>query len=323
MNQVPSWKTNCIDDWEEKVDLIVEETKNTDLRLISGIPPWVQMYYERLIAVTGKDTVMDIFPNFSVFVYGGVNYEPYRNQLEALTGRRIDSVETYPASEGFIAFQDSYPHEGMLLNTKSGIFFEFIPADDFGQKNARRMTIEKVETGVEYVIILNSNAGMWGYNLGDTVRFVHTDPYRLIVTGRIAHFISAFGEHVIGKEVEEALQLTIAKFPAEVVEFTVAPKVNPGSGLPFHEWLIEFGREPNSLKSFSMELDRQMVLQNSYYEDLIVGNILRPLVITPLRKDAFREMMKSRGKLGGQNKVPRLANDREIATGLEEFLKKD
>lgn len=318
-NQVPSWDTNCIEDWEMKVDRIVEETCDTDLRLISGIPPWVQMYYERLLEKTGKETILDIFPQYSVFVYGGVNFEPYRNQLEMLTGHRIDSVETYPASEGFIAFQDTYPHEGMLLNTRSGIFFEFIPAVEFGRDNANRLAIDEVETGVEYVLIINSNAGLWGYNLGDTVRFLTTNPYRLVVTGRIKHFISAFGEHVIGKEVEEALNRTITRFPAEVVEFTVAPQISPQNGLPYHEWFIEFGQKPDNPGEFSAELDRQMVIQNSYYEDLIVGRILQPLVITSLERNAFRLHMKSRGKLGGQNKVPRLANDRLIAEELEKY----
>lgn len=322
-NQVPSWETNCIEDWEEKVDHIVEETRHLDLRLISGIPPWVQMYYERLLRATGEKTVLDIFPDYSVFVYGGVNFEPYRNQLETLTGGRIDSVETYPASEGFIAFQDSYPHEGMLLNSRSGIFFEFIPASEFGQENAGRIALDEVKTGIEYVLILNSNAGLWGYNLGDTVRFVSTDPYRLLVTGRIKHFISAFGEHVIGKEVEEALHRTVARFPAEIVEFTVAPQVNPVSGLPYHEWFIEFGREPENPSEFSEELDRQMILQNSYYEDLITGRILRPLIVTALKPNAFRNLMKSWGKLGGQNKVPRLANDRLIAEKLEAYKIED
>ena len=315
-SQVPSWETNCIEDWEEKVERIVDETRTIDLRLISGIPPWVQMYFERLLAATGRGNVLDIFPNFSVFVYGGVNYEPYRNQLESLIGGRIDSVETFPASEGFIAFQDAWPHEGMLLNTRSGIFFEFIPAREFGREGARRIAIDEVVIGEEYVLIINSNAGLWGYNIGDTVRFVSIDPYRLVVTGRIKHFISAFGEHVIGKEVEEALAQTVAIHPADVVEFTVAPQVNPAGGLPYHEWFIEFGKEPEDLLAFSTELDRQMVRQNVYYEDLIVGHILRPLVITPLATNAFRQLMKSRGKLGGQNKVPRLANDREIAEEL-------
>lgn len=320
MSQVPSWETNCIEDWEAKVDKIVEETRNLDMRLISGIPPWVQMYYERLLESTGKSTVRELFPNYSVFVYGGVNFEPYRNQLEALTGGRIDSVETYPASEGFIAFQDTFPHQGMLLNTRSGIFFEFVPARQFGEKDAPRLALENVETGTDYVLILNSNAGLWGYNLGDTIRFISTDPYRVVVTGRIKHFISAFGEHVIGKEIEEALQNTLKKWPAEVVEFTVAPQVNPKEGLPYHEWFIEFGREPEDMDVFAAELDRQMVKQNTYYQDLIEGRILRPLVITRLEPHAFRKLMKARGKLGGQNKVPRLSNDREIAELLEKSI---
>lgn len=318
-NQVPTWETNCIHDWEIKLERIVAETKNIDLRLISGIPPWVQMYYEQLIEVTGKKNVKDIFPHYSVFVYGGVNFEPYRAQLEALVGKKLDSVETYPASEGFIAFQDRFPHEGLLLNTQSGIFFEFVPLEEAGNPDARRLTLQEVEKGKNYALIINSNAGLWGYNIGDTVQFVSTNPYRVVVSGRVKHFISAFGEHVIGKEVEEALQKTMEKYPAEVVEFTVAPQVNPEEGLPYHEWLIEFGREPENMELFAAELDRQLVRQNSYYEDLVEGKILRPLVIRSLKPHAFRQLMKSRGKLGGQNKVPRLANDRSHADALMEY----
>lgn len=318
-DQVPTWDTNCIEDWETKVDAIVKETKDLDLRLISGIPPWVQMYYERLLIATGKKTVMEVFPNYSVFVYGGVNFEPYRNKLESLVGKALPSVETYPASEGFIAFQDRFPHEGLLLNTHSGIFFEFIPASEFFDENPTRISLAEVELGVNYVIILNSNAGLWGYNIGDTVIFKSLNPYRVVVSGRIKHFISAFGEHVIGKEVEEAMRLTCQTHPAEVVEFTVAPQVNPESGLPYHEWLIEFGEMPTDIQDFARRLDEEMVKQNVYYLDLIEGQILRPLVITVLERNAFRDYMKSQGRLGGQNKVPRLANDRKIADALAAF----
>lgn len=318
-NQVPSWETNCIEDWEEKVDQIVEETKDMDLRLISGIPPWVQMYYERLLERTCKDNVLEVFPNYSVFVYGGVNFEPYRQKLESLVGKSIPSVETYPASEGFIAFQDQFPHSGMLLNTNSGIFFEFIPTDKFFDKDPPRLMLDEVELHTNYVLILNSNAGLWGYNIGDTISFVSKSPYRVVVTGRIKHFISAFGEHVIGKEVEEALNATCEKIPAEIVEFTVSPQVNPSEGLPFHEWLIEFGAEPKNLESFKSELNHQMVKQNVYYQDLIEGRILQPLKIVRMKPSAFRNYMKSQGKLGGQNKVPRLSNDRGIADALYEF----
>ncbi|MFM2268738.1 MAG: hypothetical protein RL757_2179 [Bacteroidota bacterium] len=318
-NQKPSYETNCIDDWETKVDKIVEETVGERMTLISGIPPWVQMYYEKLIEKTGKKYIKDIFPDFSVFVYGGVNFEPYRAKLEALVGKRMDSVEVYPASEGFLAFQDSQKKSGLLLNTNSGIFFEFINAEDFFNKNPTRLCLREVELGVNYALILNSNAGLWGYNIGDTVRFTSLNPYRIVVTGRIKHYISAFGEHVIGKEVEEAMLSVANEAGTQIVEFHVAPQVTPPVGSPYHEWFVEFDELPKDLNDFAAKLDRAMLLQNSYYDDLISGNILRNLVITPLKRDAFRDYMKSQGKLGGQNKVPRLANDRKIADVLTQF----
>lgn len=318
-NQKPSYLTNCIEDWEEKLDKIVEETAGADMRLISGIPPWVQMYYERLLEKTGKKTVRDIFPNFSVFVFGGVNFEPYRSKLENLVGGPIDSIETYPASEGFIAFQDSQTDSGLLLNADSGIFFEFIPVEEIFNEQPTRLDLSRIELGVNYAIIINNNAGLWGYNIGDTVQFVQKNPFRLIVTGRIKHFISAFGEHVIGKEVENAMIAATKAMQVKVVEFTVAPQVNPGAQLPYHEWFVEFDSIPDQLDEFAAILDAAMVNQNIYYEDLIKGNILQPLKIRVLKKDAFRDYMKRMGKLGGQNKVPRLANDRNIADALQPY----
>lgn len=321
-SQMPSYETNCIEEWEEKLEKIVKETLPADMRLISGIPPWVQMYYERLLEVTGKQYVKDIFPNFSVFVYGGVNYEPYRAKLEELVGKRLDSVETYPASEGFIAFQDRQDERGLLLNVASGIFFEFVPAEEVFNDTPTRLTLSQVETGVNYALIINSNAGLWAYNLGDTIQFVSTDPYRIIVSGRIKHFISAFGEHVIGKEVEAALLETAAEEGIRIVEFTVAPQVNPPEGgTPYHEWFIEFDEEPGDLEAFAKKVDAEMVKQNIYYEDLISGGILRPLKIRSMQRDAFRTYMKTQGKLGGQNKVPRLSNDRKIAEQLVQLAK--
>ena len=316
-NQLPSYNTNCIEEWEEKLDRIVEGTYNQDMRLISGTPPWAQMYYERLLEKTGIQYIKDVFPNFSVFVYGGVNFEPYRASLESLVGKRINSLETYPASEGFIAFQDDPNQKGLLLNVASGIFFEFVPTEEIFKDNPTRLSLKEVELGVNYAIIINNNAGLWGYNIGDTVQFVSKNPYRIIVSGRIKHFISAFGEHVIGKEVETALLKATAQQAVQVVEFTVAPNVNPHEGgLPYHEWFIEFENPPANLSAFEKAIDREMVQQNIYYEDLIVGNILRPLKISPVRKDTFRDYMKSQGKLGGQNKVPRLSNDRKIVEHL-------
>ena len=319
-SQLPTYETNCIEDWETKLDKIVEETIDQDMRLISGIPPWVQMYYERLLAVSGKQYVKDIFPNFSVFVFGGVNYEPYRDALESLIGKRIDSVETYPASEGFIAFQDSQTEPGLMLNVASGIFFEFIPTDEYFNENPTRLTLKEAEIGVNYALILNNNAGLWGYSIGDTVKFVSLNPPRLVVSGRIKHFISAFGEHVIGKEVEEAMLKVSRAFRIAVTEFTVAPQVNPPQGaLPYHEWLTEFETRPQDLAEFADALDKEMQTQNIYYQDLRNGKILQPLKITLLQSGAFRAYMKTQGKLGGQNKVPRLSNDRKIAEQLEAY----
>lgn len=319
-NQLPSYTTNCIEDWEAKLDAIVTETMHQDMRLISGIPPWVQMYYERLLERTGKRTIKELFPNFSVFVYGGVNFEPYRATLEHLVGAPIDTVETYPASEGFIAFQDSQTEQGLLLNAASGIFFEFVPASEIFDDNPTRLSLGEIELGVNYAIIINNNAGLWGYNIGDTVQFVSKDPYRLVVSGRIKHFISAFGEHVIGKEVETAMLKALERVPAKVVEFTVAPQVAPVSGgAPYHEWAVEFEQAPDNLSMLAEQIDREMTRQNIYYKDLIDGGVLQPLRIRPLRRDAFRAYMKTQGKLGGQNKVPRLANDRKIADFLKDF----
>jgi hypothetical protein len=319
-NQKPTYETNCIDDWEKKLDKIIDETIQSDMTLISGIPPWAQMYFDRIQSRTGKK-IKDVFPNFSMFVYGGVNFEPYRAKLFESVGKKIDSVETYPASEGFIAYQDSQVEPGLLMLLNSGIFFEFIPTDEYFNENPTRLNIEEVELGKNYALIINSNAGLWGYSIGDTVKFVSKNPYRLFVTGRIKHFISAFGEHVIGEEVEKAMKLTMKKYPeVELAEFTVAPNVAPAEGMPHHEWLVEFSKLPNDIHGFSLELDNQMRQCNVYYDDLITGNILRTLKITSLKKNAFIEYMKSQGKLGGQNKVPRLSNDRKIADELIKFV---
>lgn len=319
-SQLPSYSTNCIEDWEQKLDKIVEETATADLRLISGIPPWVQMYYERLLAYTGKKTVLEVFPNFSMFVYGGVNFEPYRASLEALVGGQIPSVETYPASEGFLAFQDEQDDPALLLNVNAGIFFEFVPVAEVFNESPSRVPLEGVELGVNYAVILNTNAGLWGYQIGDTVQFVSKDPYKILVTGRVKHFISAFGEHVIGKEVETALLSVAKEEQLRIIEFTVAPQVQPPEGgLPYHEWFIAFEELPANLERFAQSVDALMQAQNIYYKDLIDGKVLQTLKIRPLKANAFRAYMQSIGKLGGQNKVPRLADHRKIASFLEAY----
>lgn len=311
-NRMPSWETNCIEDWETKVNAIVEETFHENMTVISGIPSWVQMYFEKL-QQKGNKPVGEIFKNFNLFIYGGVNYEPYRAKFENLIGRKVDAIELFPASEGFFAYQDSQKEKGMLLLLNSGIFYEFVKAEEFFTENPRRYTIGEVELGVNYVLLLSTNAGLWAYNIGDTVQFTSLNPYRVIVSGRIKHYISAFGEHVIGKEVESALKEAMEDTDVRVNEFTVAPQITPNQGLPYHEWFIEFENEPENLEDFALKIDQAMRKQNTYYDDLIVGNVLRTVVITKVAKNGFQEYMKSIGKLGGQNKLPRLANDRKIA----------
>jgi len=315
-NRMPSYATNCIEDWETKINRIVEETCKQDMRLISGIPSWVQMYFELLLEKTGKQTIKEIFPNFELFVFGGVNFAPYKSRFAELIGEEIPTIELYPASEGFLAYQDSQEAEGLRLNINSGIYFEFIKADEYFTDNPKRYALHEVELGVNYALILSNNAGLWAYSIGDTVKFVSLNPYRIIVTGRIKHFTSAFGEHVIGEEVDRAMSHALTQLHFSVNEFHVAPQVQTAEGLPYHEWIIEFNGEEPNLLALQEIIDNKMQEQNVYYKDLIVGNVLQPLKITSVKTGAFNAYMKSEGKLGGQNKIPRLANDRKLADAL-------
>ena len=320
-NQLPSFETNCIDDWEEKLAKIVDETVNEKMTLVSGIPPWMQMYFDALIKKTGKK-IKDIFPDFSVMVQGGVNFEPYKARLLETIGKPVDTIELYPASEGFFAFQDTQKEEGLLLNTDSGIFFEFVPAAEIFNENPLRLTLKDVKLNENYVLIISSNAGLWAYNIGDTIKFVSLNPYRIVVTGRVKHFISAFGEHVIGEEVEAALLKAAGAENIKITEFTVAPEISRDGNKSYHEWFIEFENLPMNMKQFAHNVDENLRKKNIYYDDLIKGNILHPLKISIIQKNGFINYMKSIGKLGGQNKVPRLSNGREIADALQPWIKR-
>ena len=319
-NQLPSYETNCIEDWETKLDKIVEETVNQDMRLISGIPPWMQMYFDRLTEISGK-RIKDLFPNFSLLVHGGVNFEPYKAKLFESIGQKIDVIETFPASEGFFAFQDTQTEEGLLLNTNSGIFFEFVPAGEIFNENPTRLSLHDVKQGENYALVINNNAGLWGYNLGDTIKFLSINPYRVVVTGRTKHFISAFGEHVIGEEVEQSLLKAAEENNVRITEFTVAPMIEQGQGKSYHEWFIEFEKEPSDMEAFAKKVNERLRQKNIYYDDLIAGNILQPLKISVIKKNGFIDYMKSIGKLGGQNKVPRLSNDRKIADEIKKWMR--
>jgi hypothetical protein len=320
-NRLPSWDTNCMEDWEAKVDAIVEETHNQPLSLISGIPPWVQMYFERLLAKTGKSTIAEVFPQFKVFVTGGVSFEPYRAVFDRLVGRKVAKIEVYPASEGFIAYQDQPDSEDLLLLLDGGMYYEFVPAGQFFEPNPPRLGIGEVQIGEHYALILNTNAGLWGYVIGDTIAFTSLNPPRIRVTGRIKHFISAFGEHVIGTEVEFALQQAVLEAGGEVKEFHVSPMVAPPTGLPYHEWLIEFSERPPDLTRFAKSLDDGLRAKNTYYNDLIAGGILQTAAIVVVPEGGFNAYLKSKGKLGGQNKLPRLANDRTLSDSVLEWTR--
>jgi hypothetical protein len=316
-NRLPSLEANCTEPWEAKVNAIVEETKDQDLRLISGIPSWVQNYFERLLEVTGAANVKEVFPNFELFVFGGVAFEPYRERFRSLIGGEVATVELFPASEGFFAYQDQLDGSGLRLNVDDGIFYEFVPAAEYFESNRRRLPLHEIELGVQYALIITSNAGLWSYDIGDTIKFVSRDPYRLVVTGRIKHFTSAFGEHVIAEEVEGAVQDAMAKAGGVVTEFHVAPEVNPQEGLPFHEWFVEFSKAPDDEKAFEAAVNAGVIQRNPYYRDLISGSILQNAQLRKLEKGVFHQAMANRGKLGGQNKPPRLANSREFASELE------
>lgn len=315
-NRLPSWETNCIEDWETKLQKVIDETIDQNMTVIGGIPSWVQSYFEKLYEQSDQK-IGDLYKNLELFIYGGVNYEPYRSKFEALIGRKMASIELYPASEGFFAFQDSQERDDMLLLLNSGIFYEFIKVDHFFDEAPEIYTIKDVEVNVNYVMIISTTAGLWRYNLGDTVIFTSTKPYRLTVSGRIKHFTSAFGEHVIAKEVERALEKAQQEFQPQITEFTVAPQLHPKEGLAHHEWFIEFEKEPADIEKFAKAIDQNLQKQNSYYKDLRDGQMLACLQITSLPKESFARYMKSLGKLGGQNKVPRLSNDRKIADKLE------
>lgn len=319
-NQLPSYETNCIEDWEVKLDRIVKETSKEDMTLISGIPPWMQMYFDWLSERNGGKKIKELFPSLQVIVHGGVNFEPYKAKLMDSIGGKVDMIETFPASEGFFAFQDTLDQEGLLLNTNAGMFYEFIPAEEINSKNPTRLSLGEVKTGVNYALIVSTDAGLWAYNIGDTVRFVSTSPYRLVVTGRIKHFISAFGEHVIAEEVEHAMLQAATQYNTRITEFTIAPAIQVSDGLPYHEWFVEFETPPADMNGFANAVNAALMKKNIYYNDLITGRILQTLKIRTMKKNGFIEYMKSIGKLGGQNKVARLSNDRKIADALLQWV---
>ena len=313
---MPSWETNSIDNWEEKILKICDETSKEEMTVIGGIPSWVQMYFEKLLYLNNKQNISQLFEKFSLYIYGGVNYSPYEKIFNKLIGKKIDSIEYFPASEGFFAYQNNQNDKSLLLQYDSGIYFEFIKIEDFEKNNPERFNLSNIELNINYVLIVSTNAGLWAYNTGDTVMFTSLAPPKLLVTGRYKHFISAFGEHVIASEVEQSLSEAAKKFDLSISEFTVAPKIENGNKLPCHEWFIELEELEINIKEFEKFLDGKIQEKNIYYKDLIKGKVLKTLEVKKLEKGTFNRYMKSIGKLGGQNKVPRLSNNRDFVDGI-------
>ena len=319
-NNLPTFKTNSIENWELKVNQICNETINENMTVIGGIPSWVQMYFEKILKKAKKKNLTELFYNFSLFIYGGVNFLPYKNIFKDLIGKEIDTIEYYPASEGFFAYQNSQLDKSLLLQYNSNIFYEFIKTDEFKKENAKRYNLGNVKIDINYVLIISNNAGLWAYDTGDTVKFTSLNPPKILVTGRYKHFISAFGEHVISEEVEKSISELCETKNINIREFTVAPMINSKKGLPYHEWWIEFENDNIDITSSEKILDISMQQKNIYYRDLVKGGVLNSLKIVTVKRGGFNKYMRSIGKLGGQNKVPKLSNNRKFVDGLKSFI---
>ncbi len=315
-NRYPSMKTNCIENWGEKIAAIVQETHNKDMRVIGGIPPWVMTYFDSLLKFSGKKTVREIFPNLTLYIHGGTGFNAYKKAFFNLSGK-IDSLEVYPASEGFFAYQNSLRENSMLLLTRHGVFYEFIELRDFQNQKMNRIPLEGVKLNTDYVMIVSTIAGLWAYNTGDTIRFISKNPYKILFSGRAAQYCSAFGEHVIEKEVQTSLNNAIMRCGGSVTEFTVCPKIMSKSYLSHHQWFVEFQSVPDNLSKFEKTLNTVMKEQNPYYKDLVGSKVIGPLKLFVVKSGGFNAYMKSIGKFGGQNKCPHLSNERKIADFLE------
>jgi len=325
--RLPSPSIALMGDWEKKLDAMAEEAERSDVRGVSGTPSWVFCLFEQVMErrrARGRsvETVADVWPEFRLLVHGGVNYEPYRESMRHLLGKAVHALEVYPASEGFIGIQDRLDANDMLLMMDTGLFYEFVPREEIASDAPRRFTVADVETGVDYAIVLSTNSGLWGYVLGDTVRFTSLRPHRLRVTGRIAHFLSAFGEHLISEEVEAAVAGACRTAGAEIRDFHVAP-IYPDQNTPrpAHQWFVEFVKPPADEHEFIAEVDRRLQRRNDDYAAHRQGDAgMSAPLLTTVPKGGFRRAMKRIGKLGGQNKVPRLRNDREFADVLAQCM---
>ena len=316
--KTPELSIALMDEWEEKIEKLAESTIKENVTSISGVPTWTMVLFKRILEMTGKNNISEVWPSLELYIHGGVSFKPYREQFNKLIGKKINYLEMYNASEGFIAAQENPKDEGMLLFVDHGIFMEFMPVSEYGKADPQTIGLGQVETGTNYAPVISTNGGLWRYLLGDTIRFTSLKPYKIIVTGRVKHYINAFGEELIIDNTDMAISMACEKTGAIVVDYTAAPIYFSDDTNGAHEWLIEFDKDPVDVEMFTKELDRALQSLNSDYEAKRHKNIaLRMPVMRVLKKGSFNNWLKSRGKLGGQHKVPRLSNERIF---IEEIL---
>ena len=319
ISSAPSQKTALMSEWETKMDAIVKETIQEDITSLAGVPSWMLVLLNRVLEVTGKNNLLEVWPNLEVYFHGGVNFKPYKEQYERLIPKKgFRYYETYNASEGFFAIQDRNDSDEMLLMLDYGIFYEFIPMDEFKGEDSLAIPLEKVELNKNYALVISTNSGLWRYLIGDTIKFTCLKPYRIKITGRTRHFINVFGEELVVENAEDALEIACSKADAQITDYTVAPVFMNGEQSGGHEWLIEFCKLPEDLNLFTEALDNSLKQLNSDYEaKRYLDMTIRMPRVQVARPGLFYDWLKSRNKLGGQHKVPRLSNQREY---LEELL---
>ena len=320
MSSTPSNKVSLMSDWDQKMDAIIEETKFENVTSLAGVPSWMLVLLNKIINQTGEDHLLELWENLEVYFHGGVSFTPYKDQFKELIPKAdFNYYEIYNASEGFFAIQDRNGASDLLLMLDYGIFYEFIPMDSFAKPNQRVVSLSEVILGVNYALVITTNAGLWRYLIGDTIRFTSTSPYRIVVTGRTKHHINVFGEELIIENAEQALKTACKKTKAQLNDFTAAPIFMKGDQKGTHQWLIEFSKEPKNLDRFTDVLDNALKALNSDYEAKRFNNMtLDPPVVTVARADLFHDWLASKNKLGGQHKIPRLSNSRDY---MEELLK--
>lgn len=316
--RTPELSIALMDEWESKLEKLAESTIHDNVTSISGVPTWTIVLFRRILEITGKTCITEVWPNLELYLHGGVSFVPYREQFARLIGKNINYLEMYNASEGFFAAQDHPGEEGMLLFCDHGIFYEFMPLEEYGKPFPHTIGLQDVKTGVNYAPIITTNGGLWRYIIGDTVQFTNTNPYRIKVSGRIKHYINAFGEEVMVDNTDKAIAFACEQTGAIVKDYTAAPVFFGNESNGAHEWLIEFEKTPSSLNYFTEKLDEHLKALNSDYEAKRYKDIaLRMPIVHAIKNESFSEWLRRKGKLGGQHKVPRLSNERKM---LEEIL---